>query len=323
MRNRLRTKFLGIEVKSPLVLPAGIMDMSYSGLQISSENGAGIVTSKSLTLEPRSGHKGPVVAEFEGGFLNCMGLCNPGIEDGIAEINEFKQRSDVPVIVSVFATNTEDFLKLTEYVNNSNGDFLELNLSCPNVFDEFGIPLAASKDEVFKIIRAVKTVSKIPVIAKLSPNVYDIVSIALSAESAGADALCMINTVGPGMMIDTKMVKPVLFNKFGGLSGPCIKPVALKLIYQTYSAVNIPIIGMGGVKCGEDAVEMLMAGSSVVGVGTAVYYRGIGVFNKINEEILGFIEKNEYETMDDIPKLKKLQNEIVKNECKITGNENG
>ena len=307
MHKRLKTKFLDVEIKSPLVLPAGIMDMSFSGLDISARNGAGIVTSKSFTLQPRAGHKGPVVAEFEGGFLNAMGLCNPGIVDGLVEINGFKERSNTPVIVSVFATSVNDFLKLIEYVNTSKGDFLELNLSCPNVFDEFGIPLAASKNEVFKIVNAVKKISKLPVIAKLSPNVYDIVSIAESAEFAGADAICMINTVGPGMLIDTKMVKPVLFNKFGGLSGPCIKPIALKLIYQTYSAVNIPIIGMGGVKSGEDAIEMMMAGAILVGAGTAVYYRGIGVFNKINNEIIKFMDENEYSNLEDVPKLEKLK----------------
>ena len=307
MHKRLKTKFLGFEIKSPLVLPAGIMDMSFSGLDISARNGAGIVTSKSFTLQPRAGHKGPVVAEFEGGFLNAMGLCNPGIVDGLAEINGFKERSNTPVIMSVFATNVNDFLKLTEYVNTSKSDFLELNLSCPNVFDEFGIPLASSKNKVFEIVKAVKNVSILPVIAKLSPNVYDIVSIAEAAESAGADAICMINTVGPGMLIDTKMVKPVLFNKFGGLSGPCIKPIALKLIYQTYSAVDIPIIGMGGVKSGEDAIEMMMAGANLVGVGTAVYYRGIGVFNKINKEIINFMKENEYSDLEKIPKLEKLK----------------
>ncbi|MBC8414831.1 MAG: dihydroorotate dehydrogenase [Candidatus Cloacimonetes bacterium] len=307
MRKRLKTKFLGIEVNLPLVLPAGIMDMSFSGLDISAKNGAGIVTSKSLTLEPRLGHKGPVVAEFESGLLNAVGLCNPGIVDGLTEINQFKERSDTPVIVSVFATNTDDFSKLTNHVNKSRGDFLELNLSCPNVFDEFGIPLAASKDEVFKIVKAVKEISRLPIIAKLSPNVYDIVEIALAAEKAGADALCMINTVGPGMLINTKMVKPVLFNKFGGLSGPCIKPIALKLIYQTYSALNIPIIGMGGVTIGEDAIEMIMAGATLVGVGTAVYYRGIEVFDKINREIIEFMDENNYDNLEDIPKLEKLK----------------
>ncbi|RLC53242.1 MAG: dihydroorotate dehydrogenase [Candidatus Cloacimonadota bacterium] len=306
MHNRLKTKFLGVKVKSPLVLPAGVMGMSFSGMHISETNGAGIVTSKSLTLQPRTGHKGPVISEFEGGILNCMGLCNPGISDGLKEVDQYKERSQTPVIVSVFATNTEDFLLLTKEVNNSKGDFLELNLSCPNVFDEFGIPLAASKDEVFNIVKAVKEISNIPVIAKLSPNVYNIVEIASAAQKAGADALCLINTVGPGMMIDAKMVKPVLFNKFGGLSGPCIKPIALKLIYQTYSAVSIPILGMGGVTYGKDAVEMLMAGATTIGVGTAVYYRGIEVFDKINNEIIQFMDENGYENIIDIPKLEKL-----------------
>ena len=306
MHNRLKTKFLGVKVKSPLVLPAGVMGMSFSGMHISETNGAGIVTSKSLTLQPRTGHKGPVISEFEGGILNCMGLCNPGISDGLKEVDQYKERSQTPVIVSVFATNTKDFLQLTKEVNNSKGDFLELNLSCPNVFDEFGIPLAASKDEVFNIVKAVKEISNIPVIAKLSPNVYNIVEIASAAQKAGADALCLINTVGPGMMIDAKMVKPVLFNKFGGLSGPCIKPIALKLIYQTYSAVSIPILGMGGVTYGKDAVEMLMAGATTIGVGTAVYYRGIEVFDKINNEIIQFMDENGYENIIDIPKLEKL-----------------
>jgi len=302
----LKIKFLGVEVNSPLVLPAGIMDMSFSGLSISSQNGAGIVTTKSFTLEPRVGHKGPVVAEFEGGILNSMGFGNPGIINGIAEINEFKKRSDTPVIACVFATNADDFLRLTKYINDSQADFLELNLSCPNVYDEFGIPLAASEKEVFKIVKAVKQISELPVIAKLSPNVYDFISIAKAAESAGANALCLVNTVGPGMLIDIKTVKPILFNKFGGMSGPAIKPIALKLVYQTYSAVKIPIVGTGGVKFGEDAIEMIMAGASVVGVGTAVYYRGIEVFDKINKEIIEFMNQNGYKYLEEIPKLEKI-----------------
>ena len=310
MQSRLNVEFLGIKAKSPLVLPAGVMGMSFSGMNYSGINGAGIITSKSLTLQPRTGHKGPVMAEFEGGFLNCMGLCNPGISDGLKEVNDFKERSDTPVIVSVFSTNVEDFCELTEHVNNSDGDILELNLSCPNVFDEFGIPLAASKDEVFKIITAVKKISNKPIIAKLSPNVYDIVAIAKAAESAGANALCMINTVGPGMLIDTKMIKPILFNKFGGLSGPCIKPIALKLIYQTASEIKIPILGMGGVTYGSDAVEMWMAGAGLIGVGTAIYYRGIDVFDKINREIIQYLDEMGLDSINNIPRLEGVGKEI-------------
>ena len=305
--NKIKTEFLGAKVSSPLVLPAGVMGMSFSGLNYCVENGIGVVTSKSLTLVERSGHNGPVIAEFEGGFINAMGLCNPGIVEGLAEINEFKQHSDTPVIVSVFATNTEDFIELTNYVNKSQGDFIELNLSCPNVFDEFGIPLAASKDKVAEIVRAVKEISTIPVIAKLSPNVYNISEIALIAEAAGADALCMINTVGPGMLIDKKMVKPILSNRTGGLSGPCIKPIALRLIHEVYSKVNIPIIGTGGVTNGDDAIEMIMAGSTLIGVGTAVYYRGIEVFDKINQEMIKFMDEENYASINDLPKLEKLK----------------
>jgi len=307
LNERLGTNFLGFKLASPLVLPAGVMGMSFSGLKISSDLGAGMVTSKSLTLQPRTGHKGPVVAEFDGGILNSMGLCNPGIKDGLAEIDEFKEHSNTPVIVSVFATSSQDFIALTKEVNSSSADLLELNLSCPNVYDEFGIPLSASKDQVYEIVSSVKEISQKPVIAKLSPNVLNITEIALAAEAGGADALCLINTVGPGMLIDTLMVKPILFNKFGGLSGPCIKPVALKLVYQAYSVVNIPIIGMGGISSGNDAVEMLMAGADIVGIGTAVYSRGIEVFSKINEEILQFMRENGYRGVNFLPKLEKLE----------------
>jgi dihydroorotate dehydrogenase (NAD+) catalytic subunit len=307
MHNKLEIEFLGKKAKNPLVLPAGIMDLSYSGMKFAVENGVGIVTSKSLTLSPRSGHPTPVVAEFTGGMLNSMGLCNPGIEEGILEINRFKEECDVPLIASVFATCEADFVKLIDKVNHSKADFVELNLSCPNVFDEFGIPLAASTEKVASIVKAVKEISTLPVIAKLSPNVYDIVSIAMAAESAGADALSLINTVGPGMAIDIHTVNPVLHNKFGGLSGPCVKPIALKLVYQVYSEVSIPIIGMGGITTGEDAVEMLMAGATAIGVGSAVYYRGMDVFNKICTEIVDYLDEKKMEHVSCVPKLEKMK----------------
>jgi len=306
MSEKLMTKFLGKQLNSPLVLPAGIMDMSYSGLLLMDKMGAGMVTSKSLTLESRVGHKGPVVAEFEGGILNCMGLCNPGIEEGLREIDDFKKRSDTPVIVSVFATNSKDFTELANQVNLSKAEFLELNLSCPNVFDEFGIPLSASATQVFEIVNSVKQISHKPLIAKLSPNVVNIVEIAESAVNAGADALCLINTLGPGMLIDIRLKKPVLFNRFGGVSGPCLKPIALKLIYEVFSIIEVPIIGMGGVVRGDDVIEMLMAGATVVGIGTGIYYRGTEIFRKINSELLAFLREENYSSIQDLPKLGKM-----------------
>jgi dihydroorotate dehydrogenase (NAD+) catalytic subunit len=267
MKNELRTYFLGMELSSPLVLPAGVLDISFSSLKQVTDFGAGLVTTKSLTNEPRKGHAGPVVAEVEGGMLNAMGLCNPGITGGLEEVKRLKLLSDAPVIVSVFATDVKGFRVLAERVNSSEADFLELNLSCPNVTDEYGIPLAASETTVADIITAVKSVSNKPVIAKLSPNVTSFTRIAGAAVEAGADALCMINTLGPGIDIDIEAGRPVLFNVSGGLSGPCIKPVALRLVYETRKAgINIPIIGMGGITSGSDAVQMLMAGADLVGV---------------------------------------------------------
>ncbi|MCF7911650.1 MAG: dihydroorotate dehydrogenase [Candidatus Cloacimonetes bacterium] len=303
----LSTEFLGKKTKSPLVLPAGIMGMTWSGMRYVIENGCGIITSKSLTLESRSGHPGPVVAEFAGGLLNCMGLCNPGIIDGLAEINDFKKlMPEIPVIASVFATTAEDFAELSRYVNDSKSDFLELNLSCPNVMDEFGLPLAGSKEQVTDIVKLVKKVSKIPVIAKLSPNVTNLSEIAVTAEAAGADALCMINTLGPGMLVDIDLVKPVLSNRTGGVSGVCVKPIALRAVYESYSRVTIPIIGTGGIASGSDAVEMLMSGASLVGVGSAVYAGGIEVFNIINQGIAEYLKKHNYTNIGQIPRLEKL-----------------
>lgn len=304
MRKVLRTEFLGVELSSPLVLPAGVLDISFSSLKQAADFGAGLVTSKSLTIEPRTGHEGPVVAEVEGGLLNCMGLCNPGIEKGIEEIERFKDVSDCPAIVSLFATREEDYCSLSRQVNGSSADFIELNLSCPNVMDEFGLPLAASTGMVSRIVDAVKGVSTKPVIAKLSPNVSNFSEIAATAVSAGADALSMINTLGPGIDIDIETCRPVLFNVTGGLSGPCINPVALRLVYECRRAgIEVPIIGMGGITTGEDAIRMMMAGADLVGIGTAVYLRGPEVFSAVGEEMAAFLDRKGLGSVTDLGRI--------------------
>jgi dihydroorotate dehydrogenase (NAD+) catalytic subunit len=310
MKKELRTEFLGVELSSPLVLPAGVLDISFSSLKDISGFGAGLVTTKSLTIEPRKGHEGPVVAEIEGGMLNAMGLCNPGIDAGLEELKMLHEAvmsdgsGSCPVMISIFATDVKGFRVLAERVNSSNADFIELNLSCPNVMDEFGVPLSASEKIVGEIITAVKSVSTKPVVAKLSPNVTSFTQIAAAAAEAGADALCMINTLGPGLEIDIEMGLPVLSNICGGLSGPCVKPVALRLVYECRKAgLSLPIIGMGGITTGSDAVQMLMAGADLVGVGTAVYYRGPEVFRKINEEIEAYIKHKDLNSISDIVRI--------------------
>jgi dihydroorotate dehydrogenase (NAD+) catalytic subunit len=300
MNSRLSTSFFGKKAASPLVLASGVMGVSYSGMLRAVENGCGIITTKSMTLEPRKGHDGPVVAEFQGGFINSMGLSNPGIEEGLQEITDFKKYSDAPIIVSVFGTNAEEFTSLIKYVNDSEADAVELNLSCPNVADEYGTPLASSSEKVSEIISAVKRISNIPVIAKLSPNSYNVPEIGKAAVTAGADGLTLVNTLGSGMLIDVEARKPVILNKFGGVSGYALKPIAIKIVYQTSHVISVPIIGTGGITNGNDAIEFRLAGASYLGIGTAVYYEGIEVFSKINDEIINYLDKHNIESFNDI-----------------------
>ncbi len=292
--------FLGREISSPLVLASGILGISFSSLQRVISEGAGMVTTKSLSLEPRAGHEGPILAEFEGGMINSVGLTNPGIEEGLLEVEKYHESCDAPVIVSIFGGSQQDFVKLAERVNDSVGDFLELNLSCPNVEDEFKRPFALDIDKVVDMVSTVKQVSELPVLPKLSPNALDLAEIASAAEQAGADGLTLINTLGHGMVVDAIAGRPVLKNNFGGISGPCIKPLAIKLINDVYQAVSIPIIGTGGVTTGLDAVEMMMAGAAVVSIGTAVYYRGVTAFTHIKAELDDFMRQQDYQHYEDL-----------------------
>ena len=303
MNPTLKTQFFGKDLPSPLVLPAGILGMSAGSLRYALNNGYGLVTSKSLSLEPRAGHEGPVVAEYAGGILNSMGLCNPGIEEGLAEVNRFVEQTGSPILVSLFATNKEDFSELVRRVNDSAATFIELNLSCPNVMDEYGIPLSSSKEMVAVIVEAVKKVSRLPVLAKLSPNAVDVPSIAVAAEQSGADGLTLINTLGPGLLIDPFARKPILSPTYGGVSGPAIKPIALKIVYDCARRVKIPIVGMGGISTGLDAVEMLLAGASLVGVGSALWKKGIPVIEEINQGILHFLEAEGFPSVDALPRI--------------------
>ena len=293
-------RFLGKEISTPLTLASGILGISFSSLQRVIRDGAGMVTTKSLSIEPRIGHDGPIIAEFHGGLINSVGLTNPGIADGLEEVEKFHAGIDGVVIVSVFGANAAEFVQLSKAVNDSSADFLELNLSCPNVEDEFKRPFALMPDKITEIVSAVKAVSTVPVLAKLSPNANDISAIAKLTEAAGADGLTMINTLGHGMVIDAVAKRPVLRNNFGGISGPCIKPLAIKLIHDAFKVVDIPILGTGGVSNGLDAIEMMMAGASAIGVGSAVYDHGLDVFKTIRAEMETFMEVHGYAGYADL-----------------------
>lgn len=293
-------RFLGKEISTPLTLASGILGISFSSLQRVIRDGAGMVTTKSLSIEPRVGHEGPIIAEFDGGLINSVGLTNPGIAEGLEEVEKFHAGIDGVVIVSVFGANAAEFVQLAKAVNDSSADILELNLSCPNVEDEFKRPFALMPDKITEIVSAVKAVSTIPVLAKLSPNANDIAAIAKLTETAGADGLTMINTLGHGMVVDAIAKRPVLRNNFGGISGPCIKPLAIKLIHDAYKVVNIPILGTGGVSTGLDAIEMMMAGAGAIGIGSAVYDHGLDVFKSIREEMEVFMDTHGYANYSDL-----------------------
>jgi dihydroorotate dehydrogenase (NAD+) catalytic subunit len=296
----LETKLCGVRLRNPTVLASGILGVSGASLANAARKGAGAVTSKSVSLEERKGHPCPILLTYEAGMMNAVGLSNPGADRIIEELQFYKKNSDAPLIASIFASKTKDFGVVAKKISAAKPDLIEVNISCPNVEAEFGKPFAADTKAAAAVTRIVKKNTRIPVFVKLSPNVPDIAAIAKAAEKAGADGITAVNTVGPGMVINIDAAKPLLANKTGGLSGPAIKPIAVKCVYDIYSAVKIPIIGTGGVCSGRDAVEMIMAGASAVGIGSGVYYRGVEIFKKVCDEIAEFMEKHDYNKIKEM-----------------------
>jgi dihydroorotate dehydrogenase (NAD+) catalytic subunit len=293
----LSVELCGIPLRNPLVLAAGILGTGAQLLKRVAGCGAGMVTTKSCGPVPRQGHPNPTVLDWGHGLINAVGLANPGVEQEleiIAHAKELLAPLGVPLAVSIFGESVEDFAEVASKVAQVQPNFIELNISCPNVAAEMGRPFACDSRDAALVTAAVKEVTSIPLIVKLSPNVTDIAAIARAVEPAGADAIAAINTLGPGMVIDVPSGKPILANKVGGVSGPAIRPVAVRCVYDIYEAVQIPIIGIGGVTDGRDALEMIMAGATAVGVGTAVRYRGIEVFQDILEEMRALMIENGY-----------------------------
>lgn len=297
----LRTKFLGIEFENPLVLPSGIMQ-AISAHKRAEEMGFGGVTVKSLTVEARKGNPLPRVIKYDYGYLNSVGLINPGIKEGTKQLTEFVKKSKIPVLASVFAVKVKDFKLLAREVVKAKPDLVELNLSCPNTTDELGEPLGMGVESTAAAVEGVRQVVNrdVKLIAKLSPNVPNIGEVAKAAEEAGADAICAINTVGPGMVIDIKKRKPMLGNKEGGVSGPGIRPIAVRCVYDIYKSVKVPVIGMGGVETGKDGVEMMMAGASLVGIGTATFIHGPKVIEKIKKELSNYMKENKIKSLKEL-----------------------
>jgi dihydroorotate dehydrogenase (NAD+) catalytic subunit len=297
----LKVKFLGIEFNNPLVMPSGILQ-EVSAHYLAEKNGLGGITTKSMTMEPREGFPLPRVIKYEHGILNAVGLRNPGIKKGVSEWEKFIQETKIPVISSVFATGVNDFVYLAVEAEKIGPAMIEMNLSCPHIAHELGKPLGMGVESTAAAVKAVRKALKkeTKILAKLSPNIGNIGEIAKAAESAGADAISAINTVGPGMVIDIKRKRPLLGNLFGGVSGPGIRPVAVRCVWDIYNSVKIPILGMGGVETGGDVVEMMLAGATLVGVGSAWYRHGFGVYNTIKEDLLKYMRENKIKKLEEL-----------------------
>ncbi|WP_419883779.1 dihydroorotate dehydrogenase [Peribacillus sp. B-H-3] len=266
--NRLYTELPGLQLKNPVMPASGCFGFGreFSGLYDLNELGAIMI--KAATPEPRFGNETPRVAETPSGMLNAIGLQNPGLEKVINEELKWLTRYDLPIVANIAGSRIEDYITVAREISKSqNVKALELNISCPNV-REGGIAFGTNPEVAKTVTKAVKEVSEVPVYVKLSPNVTNITEMAKAAEDGGADGLTMINTL-LGMRLDIKTAKPVLANKTGGLSGPAIKPVALRMIYEVSQQVDLPIIGMGGISSAEDVIEFFYAGASAVAVGTA------------------------------------------------------
>ncbi|MCW8799655.1 MAG: dihydroorotate dehydrogenase [Desulfobacter sp.] len=293
----MQTTFLGKTLHTPLVLASGVLGNNKAILERVWENGCGLPTMKSIGPAPREGHKNPTVIDLGNGMINAVGLPSPGYLNMEEEWQELSDRA-FPVNASIYGGSVDEFVRVAEFVSAQGPDFIELNISCPNS-DEHGMLFGVNAQSSHDVVAAVKKVIDVPLIAKLTPAAPDIAGIARACEDAGADAICAINTAGPGMVIDIESRCPVLAFKTGGLSGPMIKPIAVRCVYDIFRSVSIPIIGLGGISTGKDAIEIIMAGATLVGIGTAVRYRGINVFDKVNKEINDWLTAHDT-TMEEI-----------------------
>ncbi len=291
-----KIKLCGMKLNNPTILASGILDLTGASMRrVVERGGAGAVVTKSISVAPREGHKSPSVIPLGEGLLNAIGLANPGYKAFHAEVATAKQ-SGVPVIGSVFGQSPEEFAEVASALAVYGADAIELNLSCPNVK---GAQYSQDAELSRQVVEAVRREVKKPVIAKLTSEVPDILKIASACADAGCDAVTAINTVR-AMKIDPQAKMPVLANKTGGLSGPAIKPIAVRCVYEIARELDIPVVGCGGITTGEDAVEFLMAGACAVQIGSAVYSRGISVFQKVVEEMEAFMNREGYGAVEEL-----------------------
>lgn len=295
----LETNFCGLKLKNPLILASGILGVNKNNLLRAQNGGAGALTIKSISLEPRAGHNNPITAVYEWGMLNAVGYSNPGIKEAVKEFADLSALK-VPVIASCTAGNAREFAELVKEFEKLDFDAIELPLSCPHT-PGFGLMAGQGTPEATEeITKAARRQTKKPLIVKISPAIPNIVEVALAAQKAGADAINCGNAHGPGMIIDINSAKPVLGFGVGGVTGPAIRPIAVRCVFDLFKSIKIPIIGCGGVVNGRDAIEMLQAGASVISIGTGVLFRGPGVFAKVAHEMELWMKKHDYSSIAEL-----------------------
>lgn len=292
-----RVTIAGVEWKNPVTTASGTFGSGAEFCEFVDLNKLGAVTTKGVANVPWEGNPTPRVAEVYGGMMNAVGLQNPGIDVFCERDIPFLRQYDTNIIVNVCGRSEEDYCEVVERLASEDVDMLEINISCPNV-KEGGIAFGQNPKAAEAITKAVKKYAKQPVIMKLSPNVTDITEMAKAVEAGGADAVSLINTL-TGMKIDINRKQFVLANKTGGVSGPIVKPVAVRMVYQVANAVKIPVIGMGGISTWEDAVEFILAGASAVSVGTANFFNPKAT-EEIAEGIAAYMDKNGFQTVSDM-----------------------
>ncbi len=294
---KLSVDIAGVELKNPITVASGTFGSGMEYDEFVDLNKLGAVTTKGVANVPWPGNPTPRIAETYGGMMNAIGLQNPGIDTFLKRDIPFLREKDTRIIVNVCGKSKEDYIDVVERLSDEPVDLLEINVSCPNV-KEGGIAFGQNPDALYDITKAVKAKAKQPVIMKLSPNVTDITEMARAAEAGGADALSLINTI-TGMKIDINRRTFAVANKTAGVSGPAIKPIAIRMVYQVTNAVKLPIIGMGGCMCAEDALEFIMAGATAVAVGTANFNNPYATI-EIIDGIQKYMEKNHIEDIHEL-----------------------
>lgn len=303
---QLAVTLCGVRFPNPTVLASGILGLSEQVFVRLAQAGVGGITTKSCSLKPRAGWPNPTIVNWGAGLINAIGLSNPGVEVMVEEIRAAKQLLapyGVPIIASIFANTIYDFGVLARYISEAEPDLIEVNISCPNLDAQHEEMFSSNAYVSAQVTRIVKRNTDRPVVMKLSPNVEDIAAIAISVANAGADAICAINSLGPGLVLDIETAQPVLANGTGGVSGPAIRPIAVRCVRDICQALKraglkTPVIGTGGVTTARDAIEMILVGATCVGIGSAVY-RGLGVFDEVTTGIVDYMARHDYRCVEE------------------------